>query len=61
MRTFTEQEQKVLTLTAELWNAISDLPPSHPDEKNEARLYIHQLQGLMACRLAFEPKLKPHK
>lgn len=56
MRQFTEDELSILDKTADLWNSILALPRHHPDELPEARIYIHQLQGLIACRCAFKPK-----
>lgn len=56
MRQFTEDELSILDKTADLWNSILALPRHHPDELPEARIYIHQLQGLIACRCAFKAK-----
>jgi len=52
----SDQEKKVLDLTVQLWNAYQALPSHHPDENNELRLYIHQIQGLFASRFVYPTK-----
>lgn len=48
----TEQERKVLLLTAEVANEYSRLDPVHPSEMDEMVLAIHQVQHLIARRVA---------
>jgi hypothetical protein len=48
----TEQERKVLSLTAELWNEYSKLSEVHPDEFSELKTLVHQVQYLLARRVA---------
>ena len=54
----TKQEEKVLRMTARLWNAYAKLPDAHPTEKEELQLYIHQIQYLVARRVA--KRIDPH-
>lgn len=54
----TKQEEKVLRMTARLWNAYAKLPDAHPTEKEELQLYVHQIQYLVARRVA--KRLDPH-
>lgn len=54
----TKQEEKVLRMTARLWNAYGKLKEVHPSEKEELQLYIHQIQYLVARRVA--KRLDPH-
>jgi len=55
----TKQEEKVLRLSARLWNAYGKLKEVHPSEKGELQLYVHQIQYLVARRVAkrLEPKV----
>lgn len=48
----TEQERKILDLTAEIWNEYTLLDEVHPDEFEELRLFVHQIQYLLARRVA---------
>jgi len=54
----TKQEEKVLRITARLWNAYAKLKEVHPSEKEELQLYVHQIQYLLARRVA--RRLEPH-
>jgi hypothetical protein len=55
----TEREQKVLSLTAEVWNEYTKLDETHPDEFNELKQFVHQIQYLLSRRVArrADPKL----
>jgi hypothetical protein len=46
----TEQESKALELSADLWNALIDLPIIHPADINEACFHIHALQNMIMAR-----------
>ncbi len=48
----TEPERKVLELTADVWNEYQKLDEVHPNEFDELRLFVHQIQYLMARRVA---------
>lgn len=48
----TEQEQKVLQLTADVWNAFMKLPRQHPDDQTEFRHALHALQRVVLARPA---------
>lgn len=48
---FTTEEKEILKKTAELLNAFLTLPIVHEDDISEVRLYIQQLQNLLASRL----------
>jgi hypothetical protein len=39
-------------LTAEVWNEYVKLDEVHPDEFDELKLFVHQIQYLMARRVA---------
>ncbi len=48
----TADEKRVLSLTADLWNSFLLLPKQHPSDASEFQLAIHQLQALIALRVA---------
>lgn len=48
----TPAELKVLGLSAELWNEYTKLDQVHPDEFEELRHFVHQVQCLLARRVA---------
>jgi hypothetical protein len=50
MQELTEQEQKVLDLSAEFWNAFCELPKEHPHDIPEALIHIHALQNMILAR-----------
>jgi hypothetical protein len=52
MPQLTEQEHFVLLKAAEVWNEYAKLESVHEDETNELKLYIHQIQYLIARRVA---------
>jgi hypothetical protein len=54
----TKREEKILRMTARLWNAYCKMQPVHPSEMEELQLYIHQIQYLVARRVA--KRLEPH-
>jgi hypothetical protein len=47
---FTDEELEIYNLLSDAWNKYLELPQQHPDDINEFRLYIHQLQEKMLCR-----------
>jgi hypothetical protein len=49
-----EQEQKVLDLTARLWNEILKLPVIHPSDRAEYQRDIHDIQNRIAAREYFK-------
>lgn len=50
----TPAEQKVLDMSAELWNAINELSEVHPMEKQEICTAIHDIQ----MRILARPELR---
>ena len=46
----TDQEIKVLDVSADLWNEFLKLPSMHPDDQNEFRLNLHALQNIIYAR-----------
>jgi hypothetical protein len=48
----TDEEKSVLDLTAELFNQYGELESVHESEMAELELYIHQIQYLIARRVA---------
>ena len=48
----TEQEQKVLNLTADVWNEFCKLPVQHPDGTQEFKHDLHGLQRHILARPA---------
>lgn len=46
----TDQEVKVVELTAETWNQFLKLPIEHPDDQNDFRYHIHALQNILLGR-----------
>ena len=48
----TPQEQKVLDLTVELWNAFLDLPDQHPHDAPETMRDLHNIQNRLMARVA---------
>ncbi len=49
----TEQEQKVLDLSADLWNEFLKLPVLHEDDNQEIRFHIHAIQNNVMSRPVF--------
>lgn len=47
---FSHEEQQVLWLLGEAFNAFSKLPELHPADKSEFVLYTHALQNLVIQR-----------
>ena len=45
-------EVNMLDQIGEVWNNFLKLPSLHPDEQNEFRVLIHQLQDRMSFRIA---------
>lgn len=48
----TNEELNVLRLSAELYNAISNLPDKHPADMSETDRDIHSIQNRVMARLA---------
>ena len=46
----TDEEKYLLELTIELWNKFLKLPIQHPDDINEFRAKIHDIQRMITCR-----------
>jgi len=46
----TEQEEKVLALLVDSWNAFTELPVMHPDDNDEFRHSLHNLQRIVGIR-----------
>ena len=46
----TEQENKVLEKTVELWEEFIKLPIQHPDDQQEFKFNLHQLQNQIMAR-----------
>lgn len=46
----TDQENKVLDLSAQLWNEFVKLPVMHADDNNDFRFHIHALQNMIYAR-----------
>lgn len=46
----TEQEQAVMDITVQLWNAIKDLPILHASDIPEYLRDIHDIQNRIAAR-----------
>lgn len=46
----TEEEQKLIGLTADLWNAYNELPEQHPCDKEEFCHALHICQHLIMIR-----------
>lgn len=48
----TEEEKRVLALTAELWNALIALPAPHGHDNAEHMRDIHDIQNRLMARVA---------
>lgn len=48
----TSAEKQVLHLSADLWNAFVKLPKEHPSDVPEFQAALHELQALIALRVA---------
>lgn len=48
----TTAEREVLRLSADLWNAFVKLPKEHPSDIPEFQAALHELQALIALRVA---------
>ena len=47
-----ESEQQCNDHLVKAWNIFVALPEGHPDEREEFKKAIHELQGLLALRIA---------
>lgn len=54
MRELNERENKVLDLTAQLWNAILELEELHPHDNSEHMRDIHNIQNRILARSYYE-------
>ncbi len=50
-------EGEIMELTALLWTKILELEILHPDDINEHRIDIHNIQNRIAARQYFKNKL----
>lgn len=50
---FTQEEEEILELTAELWNKFLQLPIYHLMEQSEMRYKIHDIQRMIIARPGF--------
>lgn len=48
----TEEEKRILALTAELWNALISLPAPHGFDGAEHMRDIHDIQNRLLARVA---------
>lgn len=48
----TDAENRVLKLTADVWNAYTRLPVQHPHDADEFMRAIHAAQNIVLARLA---------
>lgn len=46
----TQQEQQVMDISADLWNAFLGLEELHQDNTTDFRFHIHALQAIVASR-----------
>lgn len=58
-----EQIEKILKLTADVWNEYLKLEIEHPNEVNEFATCIHAIQDKLALKIAriYRPDLFPNK
>lgn len=50
--TVTEDEARVLDMTANMWNAFMELPPEHAMEQAEMCAAVHTVQNIILARAA---------
>lgn len=48
----TDEEKRIFTLSAELWNALIALPKMHPCDNAEHMRDIHNIQNRLLARVA---------
>lgn len=48
----TIEEKSILDLTADIWNQYHKLAAVRPDESRELQLHIHNIQHMIAWRVA---------
>lgn len=48
----TDEEIALLDLTADVWNLFVTLPQDHPDEPEEFKTKLHDLQHMILARPA---------
>lgn len=46
----TEQEKKVLNMTADLWNEFLKLESMHPTDQQDYCFHVHALQNIILSR-----------
>ena len=57
----TEQEHKVIEISADLWNEFRLLPELHADDTRDFRFHIHAIQNIILSRSAYReihPEIK---
>lgn len=56
-----DEEKKVITASAELWNAFLKLEKYHPDDVHDILFHIHAIQNIVMSREAVRnnPELFP--
>lgn len=59
MSNVEEVENTILDRTAEIWNMFLELEQTHPSDINELGLAIHNIQALIAVRIA--RRVRPDK
>lgn len=55
----TDDELRIIDMTADLWNAFLDLGDHHPSDRDEMARDIHDIQQRIMARLA--RRLHPKK
>ena len=50
---FTQEEEEILMLTAEIWNRFLALPIYHLMEQSEMAIKIHDIQRMIIARPGF--------
>lgn len=53
-----EKEEKCMAITSHLWDSLIELKVLHPEDINEHRRDIHNIQNRIAARVHFKNKLK---
>lgn len=56
----SEQDQKVLDITAVLWNEYLKIPQAHPDDLHDVRFHIHAIQNIIFAREPYLLTRTPH-
>ncbi|GAA0347717.1 hypothetical protein GCM10008931_43760 [Oceanobacillus oncorhynchi subsp. oncorhynchi] len=59
MSNVEETENTILDKTAEIWNTFLELEQTHPSDIDELAISIHNIQALIAVRIA--RRVRPDK